>query len=531
MRTSTSAKKIVESPKPAPADAGVAGTRSLRRYLYFTAACTGAAIMIVEILGAKMLSPFMGASHFVWTAQIAVTLVALACGYYIGGRLVDASQNLSWLYYAILAAAVYLSFTVLVCEPVSYWCLSFRLALGSLLASAILFFVPLALLAMTAPFAVRMITSSLMGVGGSVGRLTSVSTLGSLVGTLLIGYFLVPTLPNSVSMYLTAVALVLVALGYFILFHRRAIVRAVVVSFLLALPAMAWQKAFHGRYQWVNELARNNSNFGMLQVLERREDGCRFLLDDNLIQNTYDPKLKQSLSHFTYMLSGLARVYNTNIHNVLCIGLGAGIVPMDFARQGVQVDVVEINPKVLPLSAKFFGVEPDQFHLIVGDGRHYLNKCRKQYDAIVLDVFLGDSSPSHLLTREAFNSMRSVLRSGGVLVINSFGQLGEDRDFFAASLSRTLKATFRNVRMHTSGHGEMFFAASDTPELRFLRVPDLDAIHPQARKNAETAYYRVVEAVPDHGRVLTDDYNPAEFFDAANREEYRRAMALAVKSM
>ena len=40
--------------------------------------------MIVEILGAKMLSPFVGLSHFVWTAQIAVTLIALACGYYAG---------------------------------------------------------------------------------------------------------------------------------------------------------------------------------------------------------------------------------------------------------------------------------------------------------------------------------------------------------------------------------------------------------------------------------------------------------------
>ena len=54
---------------------------SLRRYLYVTAALTGAAVMIVEILGAKMLSPYLGTSHFVWTAQIAVTLVALATGY------------------------------------------------------------------------------------------------------------------------------------------------------------------------------------------------------------------------------------------------------------------------------------------------------------------------------------------------------------------------------------------------------------------------------------------------------------------
>ena len=62
---------------------------ALRRYLYLTAAITGAAIMIVEILGAKLLAPFVGTSHFVWTAQIAVTLVALATGYYVGGRMAD----------------------------------------------------------------------------------------------------------------------------------------------------------------------------------------------------------------------------------------------------------------------------------------------------------------------------------------------------------------------------------------------------------------------------------------------------------
>jgi hypothetical protein len=118
---------------PAPVSEG------LRRYLYFTAAVTGAAIMIVEILGAKMLAPYVGTSHFVWTAQIAVTLVALATGYYAGGMLVDRSARLSRLYWAILCAAIYLGVTVLVVEPVAYWCLNFKLALGSLLASAFLF--------------------------------------------------------------------------------------------------------------------------------------------------------------------------------------------------------------------------------------------------------------------------------------------------------------------------------------------------------------------------------------------------------
>src|SRR3974390_2195189 len=94
--------------KKAPAPASVAEpalSSGLRRYLYLTATVTGAAVMVVEILGAKMLSPFVGLSHFVWTAQIAVTLVALAAGYYAGGRLADRSQRLAQLYWAIVGAA------------------------------------------------------------------------------------------------------------------------------------------------------------------------------------------------------------------------------------------------------------------------------------------------------------------------------------------------------------------------------------------------------------------------------------------
>src|SRR3989442_2584779 len=92
----------------------------LRRYLYCTAGATGAAIMIVEILGAKMLAPYFGTSHFVWTAQIAVTLVALATGYYAGGAQVDRSPRLRRLYGSVLVAGVYLSLPVWVVRPLGY---------------------------------------------------------------------------------------------------------------------------------------------------------------------------------------------------------------------------------------------------------------------------------------------------------------------------------------------------------------------------------------------------------------------------
>ncbi|MCX6928475.1 MAG: fused MFS/spermidine synthase [Verrucomicrobia bacterium] len=506
-------------------------SRGLRRYLYLTAAITGAAIMIVEILGAKMLSPFIGLSHFVWTAQIAVTLVALACGYYVGGRLADRSQRLARLYWAILTAALYLALTVRICEPVAYWCLDFNLAVGSLLASAILFFIPLALLAMTGPFLVRVITSSVAGVGGNVGRLTSIGTLGSLLGTLLIGYLLIPYLPNSRTMYLTALALMLVCAGYFLLGRRKGPATAVLLLMLgLAIGGKSYLNLTH-TYTYVSELFRGNSHFGVLQVVDRLDGSCRFYLNDGLTQNTYDPERKQSVSHFTYALSGLARAYTTNINDVLCIGLGVGIVPMDFAHQGVRVDVVEINPAVVPVGVRFFDLETNKLNLALDDGRHFLNRCRKQYDAVILDAFLGDSSPSHLLTREAFTSIRRVLRPGGTLVINSFGNLEEGKDFFVGSLNRTLKAVFQGVRLHTSGDGGMFFAASDRPDLEFVHPPDLANVHPQVLHDTQVTYTRIVDPSPDAGRVLTDDYNPAEFYDARNREEIRRRLATAARQM
>jgi len=505
--------------------------RGLRRYLYVTAAMTGAAIMVVEILGAKMLSPYVGLSHFVWTAQIAVTLVALACGYYAGGKLADRSQRLERLYWALLAAALYLAVTVRVCAPVAYWCLDFNLAVGSLLASAILFFLPLALLAMTGPFVVRVITSSVSGVGGNVGRLTAVGTLGSLGGTLLIGYLLIPLLPNSLTMYGTALALIAVCAGYFLLARRLGQAALAVILALASAAGVKGSLGLRHDYTYAHEVFRGNSHFGMLQVIDRLDGSCRFYLNDCLTQNTYDPTRKLSVSHFTYALSGLARAYTTNIADVLCIGLGVGIVPSEFARQGARVDVVEINPAVVPLAQRYFDLDLSKLNLTLDDGRHFLNRCHKHYDVVVLDAFLGDSSPSHLMTHEAFAAMRRVLRPGGTLVINSFGNLEAGRDFFAASLNKTLKSVFSSVVAHASGDGGIFFAASDRPSLTFVHPPDLSNVHPEVLDETKATYAGIVDTPPEHGRVLTDDYNPAEFYDARNREEFRRRLAMATRAM
>jgi predicted membrane-bound spermidine synthase len=495
----------------------------------------------------------------VWTAQIAVTLLALATGYYLGGRWVDHSPRLGNIYLAILGAAVYLAATVPLVRGVSFACLKMDLALGSLLASLFLFLVPLALLAMTGPFLVRILTKSVSQVGGNVGRLTSISTLGSVAGTLLIGYVLIPRLPNPVTMLATSVVLALLPILYFIVWGRdqRPAAGMPVALFLIACFAFAglrpeWQTTMHyGNAEWIVR-ARANSNFGRMEVIDYPESGWseRWYLNDNLVQNTYDPVTGKSLSLFTELLHGLPHAYHKNLKSALCIGMGTGIVPMMLVRDGVKVDVVEINPRVVPLAKEWFGFVPQILrHLKIGDGRYFLNRTQEQYDAIVLDAFLGDSSPSHLMTVEAFRTMGNRLQPDGVLVMNTFGRYLEasgevdptalifDRsadDFYTASLHDTLKAVFPHVRIHGSGNGNIFFVASMSP-LKVHRPPAFDLAHrsllesPDLTRRPQTAWDRVWRVPDGIGMVMTDDYNPIEYHDAAHRETTRKGLVAGLR--
>jgi MFS family permease len=511
-------------------------------FLFVTAAITGASILIIEILGAKMLAPYFGTSHFVWTAQIAVTMVALACGYYLGGRLADRWPRLGLLYGAILAASLYLCAATRLCQWMSYQCLNLPLAAGSLLASAILYFPPLTLLAMTGPFFTRVLSVSVQTVGALVGKLSSISTLGSVVGTILIGYILIPFLPNSITMYGTAVILACVSGAYWLCWGRKGPGRicAIAATAEVCLAAFAGIHA-ESSHCTVGELYRSNSNFGIIQVCQNTHGTKRYYLTDYLCQNTYDPVQKKSISMFSYMLHGLAKAYFeepteyhpttaplSRIRRVLCIGMGVGIVPMEFAREGAEVDVVEINETVVDIGRRFFDLEPEHLNIQIGDGRTMLNRLHKQYDAIILDAFLGDSSPSHLMSREAFEAMRRLLNTDGVLVINSFCSFEPDRNYLCGSLYKTLSKVFGSVIIHDGGNGNVFFVATPSHHIGPPRIPSLEHVHPSCAQIVKAAFERPPSRAPSAGIVLSDDFNPVDFHDAANRERLRRKLALSM---
>ena len=228
------------------------------------------------------------------------------------------------------------------------------------------------------------------------------------------------------------------------------------------------------------------------------------------------------------MLHVLARAYAPQIRDALCIGMGVGIVPMQLAAEGVQVDIVEINPAIVPVAEKYFDFNPAKMRtLAINDGRPFLAFNKHQYDTIILDAFLGDAPPSHLMTREAFAEMKRHLRPDGALVINSFGALDGGGDFFTASLGKTLAAVFATVRLYTNNDGNNYYIATDRPDARPLRPLDLTKIPVPLRREAAAKFNSTLTLINSPGAlILTDNYNPVEHRDARNRESLRRQLAL-----
>jgi spermidine synthase len=368
-------------------------------------------------------------------------------------------------------------------------------------------------------------------VGGTVGRVSSVSTLGSFIGTAAIGYLLIPLLPNSWTMYGTAAILALVSVFYFLVWGRRRGAAVGAALCIIAGVGLGWfgLSVDGPRLPAEEELYRGNSGFGLLQVVQSRQLPYRYYLTDYLIQNVYDTSRHTSTVMFTYMLEDLARAYTPRLDDVLCIGMGIGIVPRDLAADGARVDVVEINPAVVDVARTYFGLNTGAFTLTIGDGRWFLNRTRTKYDAVILDAFVGDGSPSHLMSREAFESVRRVLKPQGTLVINTFVDFNSPGDYMGASLYKTLASVFPSVRAHGVRNANTLFVASLRSDLTVLHAPDFSRVHPEAVSDVKSAFARSWEPDLTRGIVLTDDFNPVEYYDAANREKLRRLLAMSMK--
>jgi MFS family permease len=188
--------------------------KSSRFLLEITVFTCGALVMIFEITGTRLLAPYIGTSTYVWTSLIGGILAALSLGYWLGGKLADRKPELKVLALIIFSAGGLIALTILLKDVVlsAIVRIALGLALKSVAAALVLFAPASVLLGFVTPFAVRLKMLSLKDSGKTVGRLYALSTVGSIFGTFLAGFFLIPFVGSTRTLYLIAAVLVGLAL-------------------------------------------------------------------------------------------------------------------------------------------------------------------------------------------------------------------------------------------------------------------------------------------------------------------------------
>jgi spermidine synthase len=514
---------------------------------------SGAAILALELLASRIMTPYFGVSLYIWTGILSITLVSLAIGYWGGGRVAEmagkAKSPVTWLTqvfalmpalaaWAIVAACLIYPFAF---APLANW----SLIGGAFTACLLLLLLPLVVTSAMNPLLVAIASRESRRADAGSGFVFFVSTVGSVAGVLVTAFVLIPYMTNYGAVLVVGIVLALltiaVAISPPVPMPARTAVGAVGITAALAaggLLAMAdsytgrTATVAYGGVQWHVE-ASMGSLFGTVKILRSAPDPdtglySRIYFHDGLTQNTVDSQ-GRSTSFYTYALDGLSRAYRPAMKSVLVLGLGAGMVPMTLADAGASVTVVDIDPNASLAASRYFGFDPSKVSVKETDARTYVRQCDQRYDVAVVDLFHGDGTPEYLITREFFRDLKRCLADGGVAVFNTFADLENTRTYahFLATLRSELPALqiYRPQWEHTT-HINSFVVASALPlpgpaKITFDYVP---ARHEKDLWNMLAAPTIMTPKLFEGGEIITDARNGAARDLAMEQMVYRKGV-------
>jgi len=172
--------------------------------------------MAVELVGAKMVAPYFGSSLYVWAAILALTLGGLASGYFIGGLISGAKNRQPYLFLIILLSAILVALMPLTAALIMEASLDLGLRLGILVSCLVFLFPPLVLFGMVSPIIIRLVSAHESKIGHAAGTVYTISTIGGICFTFFIAFYSIPYIGLKISALMTAAALAIFPLVYFI---------------------------------------------------------------------------------------------------------------------------------------------------------------------------------------------------------------------------------------------------------------------------------------------------------------------------
>lgn len=480
----------------------------------------GGLVMVYEIIGSRIVSPFIGTSTYVWTSLIGVILAALSLGYWIGGRMADRRPDVKVLASAIFLAGGAVSLTILIKDAI----LSIISAAGGPLefkavAAAALLFAPASvLLGFVTPYAVKLRTLSLEDSGKTVGRLYALSTIGSIAGTFAAGFLLIPFLGSTRTLYLIAALLFAVSL----ILAPFAFGRSSFVALILFVFGVAGSEYSSYYMRTVHGLVDTDTEYSRIQVFRSKdaETGREFQAIAT------DPFFAQSAMYlddgspvFDYVpFYALIRHYKPDHSYSLMIGGAGYTLPREYLRTypEARMDVVEIDPQMTEIAREYFHLKDDpRMRIFHEDGRVFLNRADAgNYDAVMIDAF-GSlfSIPFQLTTVEAVGHVSRVLKPGGIVIVNIGSAFTGQAGRFLQAEYNTFKAVFRDVvlfkvrldREDDDLQNVVLIACKSGCNAAGSDDPEIKKLLAHRFKN---------EAFANNAPVLTDDLAPVEYYNS-----------------
>ncbi len=470
---------------------------------------SGAIGMGLELIAARVLSPYVGSSNVVWTSIIGIILASMSLGYWIGGKKADKNANIDILSKIILTSALFTSAIPLLETAIVKQLAGVvgNLIIAAILCAIIVFSIPSFLLAMVSPFAVKIKSKEDDEIGTLSGRISSLSTIGSIVGTFLMGFVLIPNIGVSninIGVTLTLVIMSIIAREKK---DKKYICSTIILVCIMIVLMLLGKWIF--KLSNPNILLDTDSQYSRIWVKEiQTEQGTYKTLQVDTGLESYINTETGEMGAKYLRFYDLFEYFNKDAKSTLLIGGAAYTYPIHYLQKYTDktIDVIEIDDKMTQIAVEQFGLNINDKRLKVynQDGRSYLNYSQNKYDTILIDAFKGLNAPFELTTYEALTNAKNMLNENGIVLTNIIASIeGEDSDFIEYEYA-TYKAVFDDVKI-------FFVSNKDRTDKQNLILVGIKG-NPEIDETKASEYWQYLDMeVTDFKTdkpIVTDDFAP-----------------------
>lgn len=482
----------------------------------FTAFISGFSIMALEMVGSRIVSPLVGASIISWSALIGITLFGISLGAYIGGRLADRFDNQSLLVSAGGVSAALLALVPLLSHLFSLFIIPFSLGLTAVILALALVFPVALVLGAIFPILATTATRGEENTGAIYGAISGASSLGSILGVFLTGFFLISFFGTKNILFILAVVMGVLAALLAFFGSKTSKESKIILKISLAITFLLYIASTVILVKPSTLLYSGDSNYYHIRVMDlsiKELNDARTLILDADTHSYATKEVMEELYSNVFPVLGILTEKN---EKALFIGSGAYSMPILFAQANpeTQVTVSEIDPALKSIGERFFNLDSERISTVAGDGRIFLSKTPDSYDVIFGDAYNSFISvPWHLLTREYYALVKKRLAPGGVYGMSFVSTQGDSGQEMTQSVVATFKEAFPNYVAFAFGEKK------DTPQNIVLIAKNdntpINEKHLKSILSQDKDFNYLADKIIslDLGSdvlVFTDDYAPVE---------------------